>query len=100
MKKQNITIDTIAKHKKKILQLARKFGVLTIRIFGSVARGQANAKSDIDFLVTMKKGRSYFDLIDFSYSLEEIFKRRVDVVTERSLHPYIRDKILQEAVPL
>lgn len=69
-------------------------------MFGSVGRGEQNASSDLDLLVDMAEGRSLFDLIALSNDLEESLGVDVDVVTEASLSPYIRDRVLDEAVAL
>jgi predicted nucleotidyltransferase len=83
-----------------ILGLAEKHGAQKIRIFGSVARGEANDASDIDFLVAMGPGRSLLDLVGLEQDLAELLGRRVDVVSEGGLSPYLRDRILREARPL
>ena len=83
-----------------ILQLAAKHGVRNVRVFGSVARHEADEQSDIDFLVDMEPGRSLMDMGGFLMDLRELLGREVDVVTERGLKPRIRDRVLQEAVAL
>ena len=75
-------------------------GAYNIRVFGSVARGEADEKSDIDFIVEMEPGRSLLDLGGLLMDLQEILGRDVDVVTERGLNPRIRDRVLSEAVSL
>lgn len=81
-----------------ILRIAAKYGARHIRIFGSVARGEADAQSDLDFLVDLEAGRSLLDLGGLQYELESLLDRPVDVVTERGLKPRIRDRALREAV--
>lgn len=71
-----------------------------MRVFGSVGPGEQDAYSDLDLLVDMAEGRSLFDLIALSNDLEESLGVDVDVVTEASLSPYIRDRVLDEAVAL
>jgi len=72
-----------------------------VRVFGSVARGgEADERSDIDFLVELEPGRSLFDLGGLQYELEEILGCRVDVVTERGLKKRIRERVLKEAISL
>jgi predicted nucleotidyltransferase len=71
-----------------------------VRVFGSVGRGGQGASSDLDLLVDMAEGRSLFDLIALSNDLEESLGIDVDVLTEASLSPYIRDRVLDEAVAL
>lgn len=75
-------------------------GVKSVRVFGSVARGEATANSDLDLLVDMELGRSLLDLVAFWQDLEEALGRRVDVVSEGGVSPYLRERILREAQPL
>ena len=84
----------------EILQIAAKYGVTKIAIFGSVARGEANPESDVDFLVHMEESRSLLDIVKFWRDLERILGRRVDVVESEGLHWYIRDRVIKEAMPL
>ena len=100
MKKQNSFLNTVKKNKNDILEVARVHGILNIRIFGSIARGEDTDNSDIDLLVDLEKGRSLLDIGGASVKLQEILGRKVDIVTERGLHWYLRDKILKEARPL
>jgi len=82
------------------LQTAAHYGAHSIRVFGSVARRQDDADSDIDFLVEMEPGRSLFDLGGLLMDLEKLLNTKVDVVTERGLKERIRERVLNEAVPL
>jgi predicted nucleotidyltransferase len=93
-------VEALERQKKDILRLAKRYGVTRLRVFGSVARGEANPDSDIDFLVEMEPGRSLFDLGGLLVELEDLLHCKVDVVTEKSLHWYIRDRVLGEAKPL
>lgn len=86
--------------KQEILRIAKEHGVIRIRTFGSVVRGEATGKSDIDFLIQLQEGRSLLDLIGFKQDLEELFGRKVDVVSEGGVSPYLKDRIFREAVPL
>ncbi len=86
--------------KQEILRIAKQHGVIRIRTFGSVARGKATHKSDIDFLVAFGAGRSLLDLIGFKQDMETLLGRKVDVVSEGGVSPYLKDRIFQEAVPL
>lgn len=93
--------DEVVKSKREeILKLAAKHGAWNLRIFGSAARGEAGAKSDVDFLVEMEPGRSLLDHVALWQDLEELLGCRVDLVSEKALHWYIRDRVLAEAVPL
>ncbi len=69
-------------------------------MFGSVARGESDAGSDIDFLVDLEPDRSLFDLSGLLLDLEALLQTEVDVVTERGLRPPVRERVLREAVPL
>ena len=80
-----------------ILRLSSERGAHRVRLFGSVARGEADAESDIDLLVDMEEGRSLMDLGGLLMDLQRLLGRKVDVVTERGLRPRIRDRVLQEA---
>ena len=84
----------------EIRQLGERYGIRNIRVFGSSARGEAGPESDIDLLVEYVPGHGGFAFVDFCDAVEGLLRRKVDVVTEKSLHPVIRDKVLAEAVPL
>jgi hypothetical protein len=78
----------------------RQHGVVHAGVFGSVARGDDRAGSDVDFLVEFESGRSLLDLAGLRVELREALGREVDVATRNSLHPRLRDRILRELVPL
>jgi predicted nucleotidyltransferase len=92
--------EILSKHREQILSLAEKHGASDVRVFGSFARGTADEKSDVDFLVNLAPGRSLFDLGGLLYELQELIGRRVDVVTPAGLRPRIRDRVLREATPI
>ncbi len=85
---------------KQILEIARRHGASRVRVFGSYARGQQTATSDIDLLVDLELHRDLFDLVELKRELEERLGRRFDVLTEQALSPYIRESVLQDARPL
>ncbi|MEQ8961200.1 MAG: nucleotidyltransferase family protein [Coleofasciculus sp. C2-GNP5-27] len=96
-----MTIDErLLTKRESILQTAAKYGAYNVRIFGSVARGEADANSDIDFLVEMEPGRSLFDLGGLLMDLQELLGCPVDVVTEKGLRKRIRERVLSEAISL
>lgn len=96
-----MTIKQILKDKREdILRIAAEHGAHRVRIFGSAARDQAQADSDVDFLVEMEARRSLFDLVGLWQDLEDLLGRKVHVVEPEALHWYIRDRVLREAVPL
>jgi uncharacterized protein len=92
--------EILRTNREDILQIAAKYGAYNIRIFGSVARREADVNSDIDFLVEMESGRSLFDLGGLLMELQDILGCEVDVVTEKGLRSRIRERVLSEAVPL
>jgi predicted nucleotidyltransferase len=92
--------DVLKRKRDEIIRVATMNGAYNIRVFGSVARGEADEKSDIDFIVEMEPGRSLLDLGGLLMDLQEVLGRDVDVVTERGLNPRIRDRVLSEAVSL
>ena len=83
-----------------ILRLADRHGATEVRIFGSVARGEAGPDSDVDLLVKMAPERSLLDHVALWQDLEDLLGRKVDLVSEKALHRLMRDQILKEAVPL
>ena len=97
MKQQWVVTEALAA---EIRQLGERYGIRNIRVFGSLARGEANPESDVDLLVEYVPGQGGFAFVDFCDAVEQLLRRKVDVVTEKSLHPVIRDKVLAEAVPL
>ncbi|MHB0968095.1 MAG: nucleotidyltransferase family protein [Bellilinea sp.] len=84
--------------RRQILTLAKKYGARNARVFGSVARGEERPNSDIDFLVELEPGRSLFDLGGLLYELQILLGVEVDVVTEKSLRPCMRDRVLRDAI--
>jgi hypothetical protein len=83
-----------------ILGAAARHGARNVRVFGSVARGDARPDSDIDILVDLDPGRSLFDLGGLLYDLQALLGVDVDVVTEKGLRPRIRAQVMREAIPL
>jgi uncharacterized protein len=94
------SIDDLARVRGEILALAARHGARNVRVFGSVARGEADAASDIDFLVDFEPGRSLLDLAALLVDLEDLLGHPVDVVTEPGLKARIRQRVLAEAVPV
>lgn len=92
--------ERLQEKRQEILAVAAKYGAYNIRIFGSVARGEADAESDVDFLVEMEAGRSLLDLGGLLMELQDLLKCPVDVVTQKGLRKRIRDQVLREAVQL
>ncbi len=92
--------ELLREKREDILRIASKRGASNVRVFGSVARGEADSKSDIDLLVDLEPGRSLFDLGGLLMDLQDLLGYKVDVVTERGLRERIRERVLKEAVPL
>ena len=98
---QFISLETKLQAKRDaILQLATQYGARNVRIFGSVARHEADTQSDIDFLVDMEQGRSLLDLGGLLMELQTLLGCRVDIVTEKGLRRRIRQRVLDEAISL
>jgi predicted nucleotidyltransferase len=96
-----VTLEDLLKAKRdEILRVCAEYGAYNVRVFGSVARSEADEQSDIDFLVELEPGRTVFDLGGLQYDLEQLLGCRVDVVTERGLKPRMRERVLREAVLL
>ena len=92
--------DLLRLKKKEIQQIARQHGARNLRVFGSVARGEAAEGSDLDLLVEMEPGRSLLNLVAIKQDLEDMLGCKVDVVTEAAVSPYLRERVLKEAVSL
>ncbi len=96
-----LTLDQLRSARRdEILRLANQRGARDVRVFGSVARGEANESSDLDLLVAWESGRSLLDHAGLVQDLQELLGVKVHVGTEKSQHWYVRDRILREATPL
>lgn len=93
--------DVVRARREEILQIAERHGARNVRLFGSVARGDAGPDSDVDLLVDVGERRSSWFPAGLVGDLEDLLGRRVDVVSglER-VHPIVREQILRDAVPL
>ncbi len=92
--------ELLEKKKGEILRIAAKHGARNVRVFGSVARGEARPESDVDLLVEVGPDRTPFFPGGLIADLEDLLGKKVQVVTREDLHWYIRDRVLEEAVPL
>ena len=92
--------DALKRHRADILRIAAQYGATDVRVFGSVARGDADERSDLDFVVRMAPGRSLLDLGGLLMDLQDLLGRRVDIVTDQGLRPSMRERVLREAVPV
>ena len=96
-----MSLDKLLKEKREqILAIAELHGAREVRVFGSVARGEATPTSDLDLLLEMGEERSLLDIIAIKQDLEEFLGCRVHVVTEAAVSPYLREKVLREAISL
>jgi predicted nucleotidyltransferase len=90
----------ITSKRDEIKQLAANYGAHNVRVFGSIARGEARSDSDVDLLVDLESDRSLFDLGGLLMELQNLLGCKVDVVTEHGLRPRIRERVLKDAMPL
>ncbi len=94
------TLDRLKAQREDILRLAALHGARNLRGFGSVARGEEDSASDVDFIVDMAPGKSLLDLGGLLMDLQELLGCSVDIVTERGLKARLRNRVLEEAIPL
>lgn len=94
------TLTELRNRRSEIIEIARARGASRVRVFGSVARGEATDTSDVDFLVDLEPDRSLFDLGGLLMDLQDLLHRNVDVVTERGLRPRVAQRVLADAVEL
>lgn len=100
MTKPPLTLNELRARREEILQIAAQHGASNLRVFGSVVRGDADERSDVDFLVEMAQDRSLLDMGELLMDLRDALDREVDVVTEKSLRERVRARVLAEAQPL
>lgn len=92
--------DLLKSRREEILRIAAKHGARNVRVFGSVARGEADSKSDIDLLVEFKRGTTLLGHAALVQELEDLLGVKVDVVSERGLRDRVRERVLREAVAI
>ena len=92
--------DLLGARREEVLWLAAQHGARNVRVFGSVARGEADATSDLDFLIELEPGRNLLDMGGLLMDLQSVLRRPVDVISEKGLRPSIRARVLREAVLL
>jgi predicted nucleotidyltransferase len=97
---ETTTMTELRQRRDEIIEVARARGASRVRVFGSVARGEATEGSDVDFLVDLEPDRSLFDLGGLLMDLQDLLQRNVDVVTERGLRPRVAQRVLADAVEL
>lgn len=91
---------SIKQIKDKALPILKEAGVLRSSVFGSYTREENKKDSDIDILVDLPRGKSLFDLSDLQMKLENALRKKVDLVTYKSLYPLLRNRILSEQVQI
>jgi len=89
--------DIIGDKRDDVLRLAEKYGAYNVRVFGSVARGEATSDSDVDLLVDFRAGSSIFDMVGLWQDLTELLEREVDLSTEKNLKRWIKTGALKDA---
>ena len=85
---------------KGVIPILRKYVVVRSAIFGSIARGEGTEKSDLDILVEFQGEKSLLDLVSLQFALQDALNMKVDVVTYRSVHPLLKEKILEESIQI
>jgi hypothetical protein len=95
-----VTLEELRTHRNQIQQCATRYGIDNVRVFGSVAHGSATAESDLDLLVDLRPGHGYLDLTQFALDVEDLLHVFTQVATPGGLKPRLRDRVLDEAVPL
>ena len=98
--KQALTLQELRARRDEILELAQRYGATNLRVFGSVARGEATPDSDVDLLVNFREGTSLFELSGFWQDLQELLGRDVNLLSENGLKERFRKRIEGDIVPL
>ncbi len=96
MSEINILSHKIENIKGKILNVLKQYNVKKASLFGSIVRGEASDKSDIDLLIEFEGRKSLLDLAALKLELQELLKWKVDVLTYKSIHPSLKESILKE----
>lgn len=95
-----MALNELRERREEILRATALHGASKVRVFGSVVRGEAGPESDLDFLVELEPGRSLLDHAALLLDLKDLLGCHVDVLTDKGIHPRIRDRVLKEAVTL
>ena len=93
-------LESIRRYRREILDAAARHGARNVRVFGSVARGDDDEGSDVDVLIDVEPGRTLLDVIAFEQDLQQLLGRKVEVLTDGGLSPYLQQRILAEAATL
>ena len=95
-----LTAEMIRQKREAIFEIARRYGASEVRLFGSVARGDARESSDIDLIVRFERGRSLLDHGGLVMDLRDLLGTKVDVIDEEAMRPRFRQHVMREAIPL
>lgn len=95
-----MNLDELRQYRPQILALAEKYGADNIRVFGSVARGDAKPESDVDFIVHLKDGSGLWELGGMWHDMEELLHCKIDLVPEHAAYPHILEAAARDGVPL
>jgi predicted nucleotidyltransferase len=97
---QTVSIEILSDKREAILKLAKQYGATNVRVFGSVARGEAQPESDIDFLMEFDKDSSIFDMVGLWQDLTDLLQREVDLIADHPSGGRIAEIARKEAIPL
>ncbi|HEX5309018.1 MAG TPA: nucleotidyltransferase family protein [Solirubrobacteraceae bacterium] len=97
---EHVDLQSLRSRRDEILECAAEHGAVDVRVFGSVARGEAGLDSDVDLLVKMEAGRSLLDLVGLWQDLEDLLGAHVDVLSEGGVSPYLCERIYADALAL
>ena len=92
--------ERVDRQREQILSIAARYGATNVRLFGSVARGEARTDSDVDFLVDLTRAWSLFDHISMQQDLEDLLGCRVDLIVASALREHVRENALGQAILL
>lgn len=98
--RRRVTVAELRTRSAELMRIGERYGISNIRVFGSVARGEAGSDSDLDLLVDVAPGRGYFDMAGFALDVEQLLGVYTEVATVAGLKARIRDRVTAEAIPL
>jgi predicted nucleotidyltransferase len=98
--RRRVTVAELRTRSAELQRIGERYGISNIRVFGSVARGEAGGDSDLDLLVDVDSGRGYFDMAGFALDVEQLLGVYTEVATVAGLKARIRDRVTAEAIPL
>lgn len=98
--RRRVTVEDLRAHRDEILAIGRRYGVSNVRVFGSVARGEADDLSDLDLLIDVAPGHGYFDMAGFALDVEQLMGVFTQVATPHGVKKRMQARVFSEAVPL